>query len=241
LRKLCQETLTKRPFKLSKLALIDARMKRRVLALAAVLILLFSTTTGLLLIKKGKANPLQELGSVPPDSTTKPPTVTIFSPINGSAYTTNFPTLSVNVTLPESSTALGTILYFVICQTDWQENETRLYQNTGYANSIESKIPLDEHHYFQGSLSFEDLPAGNHSITILAIAGVWYSGNSGDCGFYRFKINGSSTIFFTTGIQPTSSPEPTSTPQPTSTPSNEPQSRARDSLCIYSLDNLSIL
>jgi hypothetical protein len=199
-------------------------MKRKTLALAVVLILLFSTNTGLLLIKEGKANPLQELGSVPPDSKTKPPTVTIFSPINGSAYTTNFPTLNVNVTLPESSTALGTILYFVICQTDWQENETSLYTNTAYANSIESQIPLDEHHYFQGSLSFVDVPAGNHSITILAVAGGWYSGNSGDCGFYRFKINGSSTVFFTTGIQPTPSQEPTPTAY------NEPQLTVLDAI-----------
>ena len=183
-------------------------MKRK--ALAIILILLFPATSCLVLVKEGKANPYQELGSVAPDSKTKPPSVTILSPMNDSAYTRNPPALSVNVTLPESSTAIGTILYFVICQTDWQENETYLYTNTGYATSIESQIPGDEHQYFQGSLNFEDIPDGNHSITVIAVAGGWYSG---DCGFYRFKINGSSTVFFAIGIQAT--PTPYEEPQQT--------------------------
>jgi len=183
-------------------------MKRKTLALT--IILMFSLLSIMQIANEGKANPMQELGFVAPDSETKPPTVTILSPMNDSVYATNPPTLNVNVTLPESSSALGTILYFVICQTDWQENETRLYTNTGYATSIESQIPGDEHQYFQGSVNFEDMPDGNHSITIIAVAGGWYPG---DCGFYRFQINGSSTVFFTKGIQPT--PTPYEETQPT--------------------------
>ena len=170
-----------------------------------IIALLFSLLPIMQIVNEGKSNPLQELGSVPPDSKTKPSIVTILSPMNNSMHTTDTLSLSVNVTLPESSTALGTILYFVICQTDWQKNETRLYQN-GIDNSIESQIPGDENHYFQGSLSFEKVPAGNHNITIIAVAGGWYPGGYGNCGFYRFRITGSSTVLFTTGIQPTSTP-----------------------------------
>lgn len=199
-----QETLTNTLLPQKKASCNWLQMKTKVLALTAILILLFSTAVGLLLVKELKGNPHLDLGSLPPDSETKPPMVTIFSPMNDSASTTTPLTLSVNVTLPVSSTALGTILYFVICRTDWQENETHLYVNTGYANSVESQIPFDEHHYFQGSLNFEDVPDGNHSITVTAVAGGWYPSASVDYGFYYFSINGSSTVFFAVDSTPPS-------------------------------------
>jgi hypothetical protein len=184
-------------------------MKKTAVSLMSVL--LASLVVEVQFASVAKANPYRELGNVPPDSATKPSRVTIFSPMNDTTYTTTTPlTLSVNVTLPESSTAMGTILYFVICKTDWQENETYLYFNDG-SDSIESQ---SFHHYFQGSRDFSDIPDGNHSIEITAIPGGWYPG---DCGFYRFMINGSSTVFFASGVQPTSTETPIPTAEPFST------------------------
>ena len=145
-------------------------MKRIVFELTLVLALLILVMTEPQLVNLGKANPYQEQGTVSPDSLTKPSKITVFSPLNNSVSITTPLTLSVNVTLPESRTALGTILYRVICQTDWQENKTYLYTNAGYANSIESQLPGVKHQYFQDTRNFTDLPDGNHSITITAIA-----------------------------------------------------------------------
>ena len=174
-------------------------MRKKAVALIIVFILMV-TAIGTLLVNFGSANPYQERGSVPPDSATHPPKVTVFSPLNNSAYTTIPLTLSVNVTLPESSTASGTILYYVTCRSDWQENLTYLYINTGYDNSVESQIPGAKHQYFQGSQNLTDIPDGNHTITITAIAGGFYPADN--LGFYRFMINGSSTVYFVIDSQP---------------------------------------
>ncbi|MGE5532883.1 MAG: hypothetical protein ACM3UN_00885, partial [Bacillota bacterium] len=76
-----------------------------------------------------QANPYRELGSMPPDINTKPPPIMVFSPQNGSVYDETLVTLSINVSLPQSSTAIGTILYNVCYKGDWQENKTYLYIN----------------------------------------------------------------------------------------------------------------
>jgi hypothetical protein len=95
---------------------------------------------------------------------------------------------------------LGTILYYVIYRSDWQENETYLYLNKGYANSVESQIPGPQHQYFQDSQNLTDIPDRNHSIIITAVAGGWYPAD--DMGFYRFMINGSSSVSFVTDSLP---------------------------------------
>lgn len=157
-----------------------------------------------------RANPYQEAGTVPPDATTKPPKITLFSPLNNSAYTENTIPLNINVTLPESSTASLTIIYSIIYQADWLENPIFLYTNTGLENSIQSQMPVPEHQYFQKSLNLTDIPNGNHSITITAVAGGTYP--AGSMSIYRFSINGTSTIFFNVNTQPSESPSITTTP-----------------------------
>lgn len=149
--------------------------------------------------------PLYERGFKPPDAFTKPSEITVFSPTNGTTYENNTLILSVNVTLPISSTASGTALYYVTYTSDWIKNETVLYYNKGYVNTIESQFPDPQRHYFTGSVELTNIPYGEHNITINAIAGGFYP--DGTDGFYRFRINGTSTIFFTVGnsVTPTSS------------------------------------
>jgi hypothetical protein len=134
-----------------------------------------------------KANPYRELGSVPPDANTKPSIIVVLSPLNESVYIKAPVTLTVNVSVPQSSTALGTILYTVVYKGDWQQNETYLYINSGYENSIESQMPDSDRHYFSGSLNLTDVPDGNHSIIVTATAGGFYDAHSSDYpSFYRF-------------------------------------------------------
>jgi hypothetical protein len=175
-------------------------VKKEALAAAFTLTLLFSAVAATQFVNLGRANPYQDRGSVPPDATTKPPEITVFSPLNDSVYTKNTIPLSINVTLPESATALGTIIYYITYQTDWQQKEVFLYLNTGLANSIESYPQNPENRYFQNSQNLTDMPEGNHSITITAVAGGFYPADN--MGFYRFMINGSSSVFFTTDTLP---------------------------------------
>lgn len=96
--------------------------KKTVTITILVLVILISAEAGTLFVNLVKANPFQEIGGVPPDSNTKPPKITIFSPLNGTIYSKDNVSLSINVTLPESSIASGTILDWIIYQSDWQNN-----------------------------------------------------------------------------------------------------------------------
>jgi hypothetical protein len=169
--------------------------------LTAVSISALLLSAGAQFVSLSRANALLELGFVPPDAFTKPPKITLSSPANGSVYTTNAILLSIHVDLPESSTASNTIIYYIRYQADWQQDEVSLYTNTGYSNSIESQIPLPEHHYFQGSQNLTGIPDGNHSIVVTVVAGGFYR-KAGELGFYRFGINGSSSVTFTIDTAP---------------------------------------
>lgn len=185
-------------------------MTNKPIVKSAIFIILISVAIVTQNIELVRANPYQEAGTVPTDATTKPPKITLFSPLNGSVYTENTIPLSINVTLPESSTASLTIIYFIIYQADWLQNPIFLYANTGLENSIQSQMPGPEHQYFQKSLNLTDIPNGNHSITITAVAGGTYP--AGSMSIYRFSINGTSTIFSNVNTQPSESPSITTTP-----------------------------
>ena len=168
---------------------------------------------------------------MPPDAYTKPSNVTIFSPVNGSVYTKNPILLSVNVTLPESPTASLTIIYSKVYQADWLQDSVMLYGNTGLENSIESQLPEPEHQYFQKTLNLTDIPNGKHNVTITSVAGGIYPANN--FGIYRFSIDGSSTVAFTTNTQPSQtppSPSPTPTPDISTDPSSSPSQTQQPTL-----------
>jgi hypothetical protein len=150
----------------------------------------------------GKANPYRELEPVPPDAYTKPPALTIFSPQNNTAYAMNTILFSINVSLPESSTASSTLIYYVIYEADWQQGQIFLYNSSqvNYNDRIESSFTLPKNLYFQYSQDLTGIPDGNHRIAVTVVAGgiyrtiVW--------GFNRFMINSSSLVFFSVGVTP---------------------------------------
>jgi hypothetical protein len=195
------------------------RMNRVVKALLLFALLVCSAPE---VVEVAVANPLLELGNVPPDAYTKPPPIEISSPTNNTIYNTTILTLDVNVSLPQSTTASGTILYSVSYTCDWQKNATLIYSNDG-GYDVESQYPHPQ--YFNTSLLLSDVPDGNHTLTVNARAGGFYPGgpvahSTGLNGFYRFDINGTSTVQFSTNTQPPKSNQPQTPNSPTS-PTNE--------------------
>lgn len=165
------------------------KMMRTIVFALAFLVAFYSIYVNLV-----SANPYQEIGSVPPDAYTSPPKVTIFSPLDTSILANNTIPLTVNVTLPESSTAYNTVIYSIICQADWQSLPINIYKNTGYDNSIDKLHPSPANHYFYGTVNLTNIPQGTHTLNVTAIAGGFYLAN--DQGYYRFMINGSSSVTF---------------------------------------------
>jgi hypothetical protein len=198
-------------------------MKKTALKVILVIMFLLSTVVGTQLVQFGKANPTilsRSLGTIPPDSNTQPPVISVFSPENHTSHSAASITFSLNVSVGGSTTASSKYIGEILYRTDWQTSNTTIYEYnpTGDPYSAEKVITS-----FSKTLNLAGIPDGNHSLTVYAKErGAYY--NYTDYGegsvwteyYYLFEIDGSSKVYFTTGIQPT----PTSTPQvePVSTP-----------------------
>jgi hypothetical protein len=180
-------------------------VKKKTLMLALIIsTLLFSAVVGILFLQLGKANPyIRDYG--PPDAHTKPPKISIFAPINNTAYMdtiiplvgTRIP-LSIKVSLPESSTASSTYVSAVYYEADWLENRVYLCSSKGIGDIIASYRSDPKFHYFFYSIILSGVPSGNHSIVVHAEGGGAYPPK--EMRQYIFSISGSSSVFFTTGI-----------------------------------------
>jgi hypothetical protein len=165
------------------------------LVLTAVFIsmLLLLAVVGTHLVNLGNANPyLREY--VPPDAYTKPPKISIFAPLNNTAYMDTKIPLSINVTLPESTTASSTYVLAIYYEADWLDKRVYLYQSKSLGDKIASSQSNPKRHYFQYSGSLSGIPFGNHSIVVHA------EGGGGYAPYCVFAIDGCSSVFFTTGI-----------------------------------------
>ena len=98
-------------------------MKRT--ALALILALLFSAVAGIQLANLGRANPnpfgppeiVTNIGT--PDFKTKPPTVSIISPTNGTLCPPNSVSFVYNVSIGDSETASVRFLWDITIEADW--------------------------------------------------------------------------------------------------------------------------
>jgi hypothetical protein len=151
---------------------------------------------GTLFVRFGRANPFIR-DYVAPDSYTKPPQISIFSPENNTVYSEVY--LSVNVTLPLSQTASFTFLHGVYYEADWLQNQTYLYSSRGLSDEIRSDNP-PERQYFAYSGVLTGVPEGNHSLIIHSQGGGWYPPQGmRQSGFF---IEGNLTVFFTVDNSP---------------------------------------
>ena len=177
-------------------------MKRRIATFAVVLVILALVGSD----GVASANPIN-LGEVPPDSNTYPPSITIISPENKSY---NNSSICLNVTVSSGNTF--SIINKVYYKADWLTDLVSIF-------SYDERTMFPNIHTYSSALNLTDIPAGNHSITVYAVEIGTYKGE-GILQYYTFRIQGNASVTFTintivnptpTAIQsmPTINPGPT--------------------------------
>lgn len=132
-------------------------------------------------------------GTVPPDSETFPPQISIETPTNNTAYSTNSLPLIFNVTAPQSKTASEATVLFVTYQGDWMDKGVQLQFTGGGGQSCYSLV-------------ISKIPEGNHRITIQAFGSGLYLENAQYLSYKEFRINSQSQANFIIDTEtPTSS------------------------------------
>ena len=171
-------------------------MKKTVLTVTITVAILLIAIFGTVFVSFGMANPYIR-DYVAPDSNTKPPQISIYSPENNSVCSNVY--LSINVSLPKSTTASFSFLHNVYYQVDWLANQTYLYNSKGLSDEIRSdNSPERQYFFYSGVLN--GVPEGSHRITIYAEGGGWYPPQGiKQNGFF---IDGNSTVFFTVDNTP---------------------------------------
>jgi hypothetical protein len=171
-------------------------MRKAAIAVTLIIALLLTVAAATFLVKLGSANPYMR-DYVAPDAFTKPPEISIYSPQNNIPCSKVY--LSINVSLPKSTTASFSFLHNVHYQADWLANQTYLYNSKGLSDEIRSDNS-PERQYFSYSGVLDGVPEGSHSLTIYAEGGGWYPPQGiMQSGFF---IDGNSTVFFTVDNTP---------------------------------------
>ncbi len=166
---------------------------RKVLLTAAfVSMLLLSPLIAMRLVKLGQANPYirrwEKAGEIPPPTGTLPPIISIISPQNNTAYTSNNISLTLNVSMPESNSVTLHI--------------SELYYVPSWMHDMNNKlVKIDA---AQGSISLADVPEGPRWLEVYAVAStVAYETDHKIEGiqyttyYVIYKITSSSIVKFT--------------------------------------------
>ena len=166
--------------------------KKKLLTAVFVSVLMLLTPVATQFVNLGQANPYirdwKKAGEIPPPDGTLPPTISILSPKNNSAYASNNLSLTLNVSMPESNTVSLPIseLYYV---PSWQHG----------VNGQSIKINAT-----RGSINLTDVPEGPRWLEVYAVAsaiayesdheleGIYYT-----TYFVIYKITSSSLVQFT--------------------------------------------
>jgi len=199
-------------------------MKRKTLAF--MIALLFSVLCATWFVILAEANPTCKIiGHHEPDAETQSPTITMFSPKNGTEYKSNL-NLSFAVNVGESETAYKTMIMEIYYEADWLPSPVYLFDL--YSNEY-MLIVGDYPSNYTGNMSLSEIPDGEHSITVFAVEYGLYEVDETRSWFHSFSIEASAVIqidkladsidivgIFTGGTEPT----PTS---PSPLPSEEPQ------------------
>ena len=169
------------------------------IAAITVSLLLISSLAGMLAVEVAEANPFFMFHQVDQVPGTIPPNITIYSPKNNTAYSSNNITVSFNVDRPQLNGCRGTAIIDVKYTLDGATTQAfSIWRGNSASNS--NAIPE-----YNTTFALPSLPAGTHSLTVYADAVVYV------VDLDIFFINSSSTTLFATSTQPR---EPTPTPSP---------------------------
>jgi len=174
-------------------------VKKKTLLIAVLISgLLFSAEAGTQIAQLGMANPIMHYwvnaGDVAPDENTEPPAILILSPENNTVYGVNTISLSLNVSIGASSTASFCVLDEIYYETDWQPNNTSIYQYI-WDPLLNSSAPLKIPEFFEPikwhnlvytkppprktefseTINITGIPDGNHTIKIYAVESGEYA------------------------------------------------------------------
>jgi hypothetical protein len=169
--------------------------KKPLITIIIISVLLFSAVGGTQLVNLGKANPWMGTDWVSPADATKSPTLTIVSPQNNMIYNSNDVTLSFNAHVGKPVTAAYVRLMQIYYKTDWEQNETCVYNNEGI------NIPYDPYAIieFSYNMNLTGIPEGKHYITVHAVEwGAYIDG----LFVHMYSINGSSSVNFAIDVSP---------------------------------------
>lgn len=193
--------------------------RRKTVALASAVTVLFCAVVSVQFISLAKANPWFIFKATDPIPGTTPPVITWDNPVNGTVYGSNNITVSFKITKPQTPTPAETGLSQVDYTMDGQR--TLLY----YCTQVSSGSPPG----LQGATYEFNLTVaeGKHSLMVHAV-GVVLPGN-----LTIFMVDSNSTVLFTVDLTapPTSaaataspaatlatvSPTPSDAPSPTPT------------------------
>jgi len=187
-------------------------VKKKTVLTAAFISLFLAAVAGTQFVNLGWANPIHNSwiyeGDVSPDSSTKPPTVSILSPERNNVYATDNISLSLKVSIGDSSTASSRVLREIYCKTDWLPNKFSVYNY-----SWNSLYPSTSQTEFSETINLTGIPDGNHTMTVYAVESGRYITHRGPEGsglnpisyayyYVNFNITGCSLVRFTVDTTP---------------------------------------
>jgi hypothetical protein len=183
---------------------------KTLLKTAFIAVLLLSAVAGTRFVNLTEANPYHPIwiyeGDVSPDRSTEPPTILILSPENHTVYAVDTISLSLNVSIGNSSTASFRALEEMYYETDWQSNNISVYKYSW--NSLVYRSAPPRKTEFAKTINLTGIPDGNHTVVIYAIEIGDYLTHRDPLGFsyafyyVNFNIAGSSVVSFTVDTTP---------------------------------------
>jgi hypothetical protein len=142
------------------------------------------------LVKFAQANPIVSKQISPPDGV-NPPTISVFSLQNNSAYASNNVSLVFNVSVAGSK--IANHITYVYYKVDWHEDEIYVHSQN-YSDPDRKQITE-----FSCDELLTGIPEGNHTVSIcVSAAGGYYEG-----GYrYYFYNRGTSLVNFNVDTTP---------------------------------------
>ena len=174
--------------------------KKPILTIAIISALLFSAIVVTQFVRSGAANPSVFQGHVPPEDSTKPPSINVTSPLNNTIFDTKDISLRFNASILKSPKVSSICFTYIYYEATWHQGNCSLYDyHTKYWS------PISEFKYYD---LMKGLPEGNHSMVIHAEAHGWYYADvinsngttwisNHTLGVFSFDIDSVSTVFFT--------------------------------------------